>query len=86
MEETKDTLRPGNIIQRFMAPTPKFFVRLRNWAIVIVSGAGAVLLAAPAAPFVVPAAIITGCQYIAFGGLVLGLTAQTTKKSPDQVK
>lgn len=63
-----------NIIERIIAPTPKFFRTLRNVGILL-GTVGGVLLAAPVA---LPAALITAGGYLALAGGIITAVSQTT--------
>lgn len=63
-----------NLIERIVAPTPKFFKTLRTVGILL-GTVGGVLLAAPVA---LPAALITAGGYIALAGGIITAVSQTT--------
>jgi hypothetical protein len=62
-----------NIIERVKAPTPKFFVKLRNISLVLAS-LGATLLAYPAA---LPALVVKLAGYLAVAGAVGSTVSQS---------
>ena len=63
-----------NVVERAQAPTPKFFMVLRNIGI-IVATIGGVILTAPVA---LPAAIVTVGGYLAVAGGVISAISQVT--------
>lgn len=63
-----------NIIERIVAPTPKFFRTLRTVGILL-GTVGGVLLAAPVA---LPVALITVGGYLALTGGIITAVSQTT--------
>jgi hypothetical protein len=71
------------IKQRFKAPTPPFFKKLRTWG-VIAATLGAAVLAVPVA---LPAAILTVAGYLTVAGTVAGTVSQaaTVNDSSEQV-
>lgn len=65
-----------NAIERFKAPTPEFWKKVRNVCGIVAGIAGGLLVA----PIALPAAGITALTYIAvIGGTIAG-TAQLTKE------
>lgn len=65
-----------NAIERFKAPTPEFWKKVRNITGVVAGIAGALLVA----PVALPVATVTALTYIAvIGGTIAG-TAQFTKE------
>ena len=63
-----------NILERFNAPTPSFFVKLRNIGLILASISAAIL----AAPVTLPLAIVTAAGYAAVGGAVISAVSQIT--------
>ena len=61
------------LVQRVVAPTPKFFRLLRTIGVVIGLVGGAIL----ASPIVLPAAIITVGGYLAVAGSIVTGVSQT---------
>ena len=68
-----------NIIERAQAPTPKFFIVLRNIGLVLAAASGAIM----AAPVALPAAIVTTAGYLAVAGGVISAVSQVTTMSDD---
>ncbi|HMK03285.1 MAG TPA: hypothetical protein VK489_03800 [Ferruginibacter sp.] len=62
-----------NIVERIQAPTPKFFIKLRNISLVFAT-LGASILAAPVA---LPAIVLKIASYIAVAGGVGTAVSQT---------
>jgi hypothetical protein len=68
------------IIERFNAPTPDFFKKLRNWAIVAAGTAGTILALPVTFPAIVlPAVITTVCSYLVAAGAVAASVGQLAK-------
>jgi uncharacterized membrane protein HdeD (DUF308 family) len=63
-----------NIINRTMAPTPKFFKVLRNIGLALAAVGGTILTA----PLALPAIIVTIGGYVAVAGGVLSAVSQLT--------
>ena len=62
-----------NVVQRFNAPTPKFFKRLRDVALILGALGGAVLTATVSLPLIV----LTIAGYLVTVGVVAGGVSQT---------
>jgi ABC-type xylose transport system permease subunit len=62
-----------SIKERFKAPTPSFFKKIRTIGLTI----GAVGAALLAAPITLPAALVTLAGYLATAGLVASAVSQT---------
>ena len=71
-----------NVIERAQAPTPKFFIVLRNIGLVLAAASGAIM----AAPVALPAAIVTTAGYLAVAGGVISAVSQVTTMSDDKSK
>ena len=72
-----------NIIERIQAPTPRFFIKLRNISLVLAT-LGATILAAPIA---LPAVVLQIAGYIAVAGAVGSAVSQTvTPQEEEPVK
>lgn len=69
-----------NIIQRVQAPTPKFFIKLRNISLVLAT-LGASILASPVA---LPAVLLKIAGYIAVAGGVGTTVSQTVTTSESE--
>jgi len=66
-----------NLKERAKAPTPKFFRKLRNIAIAVVAGAGAILVS----PIALPAVVTTWAGYVVLAGSMVGITSHVTIKN-----
>jgi hypothetical protein len=65
------------IIERFSAPTPKFFRVLRTIGMVIASIGGALV----AAPIALPVGLVTAGGYLAVAGGVMTAVSQVTREA-----
>jgi hypothetical protein len=63
-----------NILERVTSPTPSFFQKLRNIAVILAALSGAIL----AAPVALPACVITIAGYVAVAGTVAGAVSQAS--------
>lgn len=61
-----------NIAKRYQKPTPKFFRVLRNIGITLAATGGAII----AAPFALPATLVTIATYITVAGTVATAVSQ----------
>jgi uncharacterized membrane protein HdeD (DUF308 family) len=61
------------LIERFKAPTPKFFRVLRNVGLALATAGGALLTA----PISLPAAVVTIAGYLTVAGGVMTAVSQT---------
>ncbi len=66
------------IVERVMAPTPKFFRVLRTIGLTLVATSG-VLLTSPVA---LPAMVITVASYLTVAGTVMSAVSQTAVETP----
>ncbi len=71
-----------NILERVISPTPKFFAKLRNISLVLVT-LGATVLASPVA---LPAIVLQIAGYVTVAGTVGGAVSQvvTTKEGVNE--
>lgn len=69
-----------SIAQRWNAPTPKFWKRVKQAAITVGAIAGVIL----AAPITLPAAVITVAGYVATAGTVAATLSQLTVETNEQ--
>ncbi len=67
------------IIERVKAPTPSFFIRLRNIGVALAAAGGAML----ASPIALPAALVSIAGYALVAGGVLTAVSQVTKKEDE---
>jgi ABC-type xylose transport system permease subunit len=63
-----------SLVQRFNAPTPKFWKRVQQAAITVGAIAGVILTA----PITLPAAVVTVAGYVATAGTVAATLSQLT--------
>ncbi len=68
------------LIQRFFAPTPQFWQRIRSLAIAIVGSAVAVLTANSTLDLALPVIVITVVKYVIAMCVAIAGTAQLTKE------
>ena len=66
-----------NFVERFMAPTPNFFKKVRNVGLALVA-ASAVVITAPVA---LPAGLLAVAGYISLAGGIMSAVAQATVKA-----
>ena len=72
-----------NVLERVQAPTPKFFLRLRNISLILATLGASVM----AAPIALPAVVLKIAGYIAVAGAVGGTVSQTvTGQESEPVK
>ena len=63
-----------SLTQRLRAPSPTFFKKIQRIGLIMGSIGGAIL----AAPFTLPAAVLTAAGYLATAGLVASAVSATT--------
>lgn len=61
------------IVQRVQQPTPRFFRKMRNFALLLTGITGAIT----AAPVALPALLVTIAGYAAVAGAIAGAVCQT---------
>ena len=67
-----------SIQERIKAPTPPFFVKLRNWALILTAASAAVLTT----PVALPAIVVKVAGYLAVAGTVAGAVSQSVTEQP----
>ena len=67
-----------NIVDRAIAPTPKFFRILRSIGLVLLAISGTII----AAPVALPVALVSAAGYVAVAGGVISAVSQLTSPSP----
>jgi uncharacterized membrane protein HdeD (DUF308 family) len=67
-----------NIVDRAIAPTPKFFRILRSIGLVLLAISGTII----AAPVALPVALVSVAGYVAVAGGVISAVSQLTSPSP----
>lgn len=68
----------NKLVQRWTAPTPKFWKKVQKIAIVAGALAGVILTA----PVTLPAAVITAAGYVVTAGTVAATLSQLTVEQP----
>lgn len=68
----------NKLVQRWTAPTPKFWKKVQKIAIVAGAVAGVILTA----PVALPAAVITAAGYVVTAGTVAATLSQLTVEQP----
>jgi hypothetical protein len=68
-----------NLVERIVAPTPKWFRTLRMIGLTLATVGGTII----ASPVVIPAAIITVAQYLVLGGGIISAVSQTAVQSEE---
>jgi hypothetical protein len=69
-----------NLVERTLAPTPKWFRILRTIGIGLVSVGGAVL----ASPVALPVGLVTTAGYLVLSGTVITVVSQTAVKTEEE--
>ena len=67
-----------SIQERIKAPTPPFFARLRNWALILTAASAAVLTT----PVALPAIVVKVAGYLAVAGTVATAVSQSVTEQP----
>ena len=67
-----------NIVDRAIAPTPKFFRILRSIGLVLLAISGTII----AAPVALPVALVSAAGYVAVAGGVISAVSQLTSPFP----
>lgn len=71
-----------NVVERTLAPTPKWFKVLRTVGIALAS-AGGVIIASPVA---LPVGLVSVAGYLVLGGSIISVVSQTAVKSEEESK
>ncbi|WP_315821542.1 hypothetical protein [Paraflavitalea speifideaquila] len=61
-----------SIQERMQSPTPPFFVKLRNWSLILAAVSGTILTT----PVALPAIVVQVAGYLAVAGTVAGAVSQ----------
>lgn len=69
-----------NIVERALAPTPKWFKILRTVGIALASIGGTII----AAPFALPVGLVSAAGYLVLGGSIISVVSQTAVKAEEQ--
>jgi len=68
-----------NLVNRVIAPTPKWFKVLRNVGIALASVGGVII----ASPVVLPVGLVSAAGYLILGGSIISVVSQTAVKSEE---
>lgn len=69
-----------NIVERALAPTPKWFRILRTVGIAMASVGGVVL----ASPVALPVGLVSAAGYLILGGSIISVVSQTAVKTEEK--
>jgi uncharacterized membrane protein HdeD (DUF308 family) len=69
-----------NLVERTMAPTPKWFKILRTVGIALASVGGIIL----ASPVVLPVGLVSVAGYLVLGGGIISAVSQTGMKTEEE--
>jgi hypothetical protein len=71
-----------NLVERTLAPTPKWFKILRTVGIVLASVGGTII----AAPVALPVGLVSVAGYLVLGGSIISVVSQTAIQSEEEPK
>jgi len=71
-----------NVVERTMAPTPKWFKVLRTIGIALASVGGVII----ASPVALPVGLVSAAGYLVLGGSIVSVVSQTAVKSEEEPK
>ena len=71
--------RNMNVVERALAPTPKWFKILRTVGIVLATIGGTII----AAPVALPAGLVSAAGYLVLGGSIISVVSQTAVKAEE---
>ena len=69
-----------NVVDRALAPTPKWFKTLRTIGIALASVGGVII----ASPVALPVGLVSAAGYLVLGGSIISAVSQTAVKSEEQ--
>ena len=69
-----------NLVDRTLAPTPKWFKILRTIGIALASVGGAII----ASPVALPVGLVSAAGYLVLGGSIISVVSQTAVKSEEE--
>lgn len=69
-----------NIVERALAPTPKWFKVLRSLGIALASVGGIII----ASPVALPIGLVSAAGYLVLGGSIISVVSQTAVKAEEQ--
>jgi uncharacterized membrane protein HdeD (DUF308 family) len=71
-----------NVVERTLAPTPKWFKVLRTVGIALASVGGLII----ASPVALPVGLVSIAGYLVLGGSIISVVSQTAVKSEEEPK
>ena len=71
-----------NLVERTLAPTPKWFKILRTVGIALASVGGIII----ASPIALPVGLVSAAGYLVLGGSIISVVSQTAVKSEEVPK
>ena len=71
-----------NVVERTLAPTPKWFKILRTVGIALASVGGVII----ASPVALPVGLVSVAGYMILGGSIISVVSQTAVKSEEEPK
>ena len=71
-----------NLVERTLAPTPKWFKILRTVGIALASVGGIII----ASPVALPVGLVSAAGYLVLGGSIISVVSQTAVKSEEEPK
>ena len=69
-----------NVVERALAPTPKWFKILRTVGIALATIGGTII----AAPIALPVGLVSAAGYLVLGGSIISVVSQTAVKSEEE--
>ena len=72
--------RNMNVVERALAPTPKWFKILRTVCIALAAIGGTII----AAPVALPVGLVSAAGYLFLGGSIISVVSQTAVKSEEE--
>ena len=72
--------RNMNVLERALAPTPKWFKILRTVGIALATIGGTII----AAPVALPVGLVSAAGYLVLGGSIISVVSQTAVKSEEE--
>jgi hypothetical protein len=71
--------RNMNVVERALAPTPKWFKILRTVGIALATIGGTII----AAPVALPVGLVSAAGYLVLGGSIISVVSQTAVKAEE---
>jgi len=71
-----------NLVERTLAPTPKWFKILRTVGIALATIGGTII----AAPVALPVGLVSAAGYLVLGGSIISVVSQTAVQSEEEPK